>query len=186
MDVEFPDLLTYTAPVPAAPLQPAAVDMTPPDIANLSMDPDPTLAIAVPAPASQPANLPASSAIIPDSSTQTTSPRRSNRSNRGVPLPPLRLTQIMVAAIAESAADEPKTFKQAMKLPDAKSWREAMVAEVHPLIENKVYEVVDRPAYKRVVSSKGVFKKKRGISKAIEQYKARLVARGFTQEEGVD
>ena len=28
MDVEFPDLLTYTAPVPATPLQPAVVGMT--------------------------------------------------------------------------------------------------------------------------------------------------------------
>ena len=36
-----------------------------------------------------------------------------------------------------------------------------MVAEVDSLIENKVYEVVDRPAYKRVVSSKWLFKKKR-------------------------
>ena len=43
-----------------------------------------------------------------------------------------------------------------------------MVVEVDSLIENKVYEVVDRPAYKRVVSSKWVFKKKRGISGAIE------------------
>ena len=101
-------------------------------------------------------------------------------------MPPLRLAQIMVAAIDESAADKPNTFKQAMKLPDAKSWREAMVAEVNSLIENKVYEVVDRPAYKRVVSSKWLFKKKRGISGAVEKYKARLVAKGFTQEEGVD
>ena len=147
MDVEFPDLLTYTAPVLAAPLQLAIADMTPPYIADLSLDPDATPAIAVPAQASQLANLQASPAIIPDSSTQLTSPRRSNRSNRGVP--PLRLAEIMAAAIDESAADEPNTFKQAMKLPDAKSWREAMV--VNSLIENKVYEVVDRPAYKRVV-----------------------------------
>ena len=184
LDVEFPYLLTYTAPVPAAPLQPAIVDMTPLDIADLSMDHDATPAIAVPAPASQPANLPASPAIILDSSTQTTFPRRSNRSNRGVP--PLRLAEIMVAAIDESAADEPNTFKQAMKLPDAKFWREAMVAKVNSLIENKVYGVVDRPAHKRVVSSKWVFKKKRGIFRVVEKYKARLVARGFTQEEGVD
>ena len=65
MDVEFPDLLTYTAPVPAAPLQPAAVDMTPPDIADLSMDPDATPAIVVPAPASQSATLPACQPALP-------------------------------------------------------------------------------------------------------------------------
>ena len=47
-----------------------------------------------------------------------------------------------------------------------------MVAEVDSLIEKKIYEVVDRPAYKRVVNSKWVFKKKRGISGAVEKYKA--------------
>ena len=31
-----------------------------------------------------------------------------------------------------------------------------------------------------------MFKKKRGISGEVEKYKARPVARGFTQEEGVD
>ena len=89
-------------------------------------------------------------------------------------MPPLRLAKIMVAAIDESAADEPKTFKQAMKLPDAKSRREAMVAEVDSLIENKVYEVVDRAAYKRVVSSKWSFKKKRGISGAVVRSQSKI------------
>lgn len=31
-----------------------------------------------------------------------------------------------------------------------------------------------------------MFKKKRGISGEVEKYKSRLVARGFTQEEGID
>ena len=54
------------------------------------------------------------------------------------------------------------------------------------LVENKVFEVVDRPAAKPVITSKWVFKKKKGVSGKVEKYKARLVARGFMQEEGVD
>ena len=54
------------------------------------------------------------------------------------------------------------------------------------LIENKVFTVVDSPSNKRVITSKWVFKKKKGVSSKVEKYKARIVARGFMQEEGVD
>ena len=87
---------------------------------------------------------------------------------------------MLLAAMAEPAADDPKTYKAAMKLLDADKWIEACKAEVDSLIENKVYEVVDRPHHMQPVTSKWVFKKKRGISGEVEKYKARLVARGFT------
>ena len=64
-------------------------------------------------------------------------------------------------------------------------WKEACAAEVQSLIGNKVFEVVDRPN-KKTMTSKWVFKQKRGFSGAVEKYKARIVARGFTQEEGID
>ena len=133
--------------------------------------------LAAPAPSA--AQMPASTPLpTPDSA------RRSERTNRGAPH--LRLAEIMMAAMEESAADDPKTYKQAMKLPDAQEWKDACVAEVASLIENKAYTAVDGPSHKQVVTSKWVFKKKRSMSGAVEKYKARLVARGFTQEEGVD
>ena len=48
-------------------------------------------------------------------------------------------------ATMESSADDPKTFKQAMKSPDSEKWVEACAAEVASLVENKVFAVVDRP-----------------------------------------
>ena len=88
-------------------------------------------------------------------------------------------------ATMESFADDPKTFKQAMKSPDSEKWREACAAEVASLVENKVFEVVDRPAHP-VITSKWVFKRKRGLFGEVEKYKARLVAWGFMQAEGID
>ena len=88
--------------------------------------------------------------------TQTPT-RRSERSNRGVPLP--RLANMLLATMAERAADDPKTYKAAMKLPDADKWIEACKAEVDSLIENKFYAVADRPHHKQTVTSKWVFKK---------------------------
>ena len=61
----------------------------------------------------------------------------------------------------EISKDDPKTFKQAMKSPNSEKWREACAAEVASLVENKVFEVVDRPAHP-VITSKWVFERKRG------------------------
>ena len=46
--------------------------------------------------------------------------------------------------------------------------------------------MTDIPPDRKLISSKWVFKKKYLTSGLIDKYKARLVARGFTQREGVD
>ena len=93
---------------------------------------------------------------------------------------------MLVVATLETCDTDPKTYKQAMRLLNAPSWLEACAAEVASLVENKVYEVVDRPASQQIITSKWVFKKKRGLTGAVEKYKAKIVAGGFMQEEGVD
>lgn len=90
------------------------------------------------------------------------------------------------ALLANVVAQEPQTVKQALDCEDASHWRTAIAEELESIKSNAVYEVVERPADRKVVSSKFVFKIKRGADGAVERYKARLVARGFTQQEGVD
>ena len=46
--------------------------------------------------------------------------------------------------------------------------------------------MVPRPQGKSVVSSKWLYKIKHGVDGSIEKYKARFVARGFSQREGED
>ena len=45
---------------------------------------------------------------------------------------------------------------------------------------------MSRPAEKSIVSSKWIFKLKHAADGSIEKYKARFVARGFSQKEGID
>ena len=54
------------------------------------------------------------------------------------------------------------------------------------MLQQTSHEVVDKPATKAIITSKWVFKKKKGLFGNIEKYKARLVVRGFMQEEEVD
>ena len=96
------------------------------------------------------------------------------------------MANMLMVAILETSDTDPRTYKQAMKLSDFEKWVEACVAEVASLVENEVFEIVDRPASKPVITSKWIFKKTKGLSGAIEKYKAQVVARGFMQEEGVD
>ena len=51
---------------------------------------------------------------------------------------------------------------------------------------NGVYELVDRPAGKKVVKSKWVLRMKANERGEVEKYKGRVVAKGFCQVEGVD
>ena len=55
------------------------------------------------------------------------------------------------------------------------------------LQKNKTWELVKRPLDRKIITCKWVFKKKEGISPTEGiKYKARVVARGFSQEKGVD
>jgi len=61
-----------------------------------------------------------------------------------------------------------------------------MKSEMDSLKENGVYEIVDRPLGKKVVKSKWVFRVKTNELGEVEKYKARVVAKGFSQVEGID
>lgn len=62
----------------------------------------------------------------------------------------------------------------------------AMHTEIKTLQENNTWTLVPRPKEKRVLTSRWVFKIKRNKDGEIEKYKARLVARGHTQQKGID
>lgn len=66
------------------------------------------------------------------------------------------------------------------------AWKDAMTEEYQSIIKNDVWEIVPRPEGKSIVSSKWIFKIKHVVDDSIEKYKAKFVARGFSQNEGID
>ena len=85
-----------------------------------------------------------------------------------------------------SDLDEPKSFKQAAGGKNAEKWNLAMSDEFNSLMVNQTWELVPRPVDQNVIGCRWVYKIKRGADGSITRHKARLVAQGYTQTEGVD
>ena len=78
---------------------------------------------------------------------------------------------------------EPSTYEEVSK---HQCWRDAMTEEYESILKNDVRDIVPRPEGKSIVTSKWIFKIKHATDESVEKYKARFVARGFSQREGVD
>nr|GFA66248.1 hypothetical protein [Tanacetum cinerariifolium] len=79
--------------------------------------------------------------------------------------------------------EEPKRVHQALKDP---SWIEAMQEELLQFKMQKVWILVDLPHGKRAIGTKWIYKNKKDEKGIVVRNKARLVAQGHTQEEGID
>ncbi|GJT21737.1 retrovirus-related pol polyprotein from transposon TNT 1-94 [Tanacetum coccineum] len=78
---------------------------------------------------------------------------------------------------------EPKNFKEAMK---DSCWVEAMQEELHEFEILEVWELVPRPDRVMIITWKWLYKLKLAEIGGVVKNKARLVARGFRQEKGID
>jgi hypothetical protein len=95
--------------------------------------------------------------------------------------PPERLGYM--ALMTQLIDAEPSTYEQAAQHG---VWQEAMMEEYASIMKNDVWEVVPRPEGKKVVGSKWIYKVKHAADGSVDKYKARFVAKGFSQREGVD
>ncbi|GJR15737.1 putative ribonuclease H-like domain-containing protein [Tanacetum coccineum] len=78
---------------------------------------------------------------------------------------------------------EPKKVTQALTDP---SWIEAMQDELLQFSLQKVWRLVDLPKGKHAIGTKWVYRNKKDERGIVVRNKARLVAQGYTQEEGID
>ena len=82
---------------------------------------------------------------------------------------------------------EPIDYNDIFNLEDKELWLEAVHNELKGLKLMNVYNAIDKvPPNANVISCQWVFKYKRDSKGNIIKRKARLVARGFTQQIGID
>ncbi|GJX30361.1 retrovirus-related pol polyprotein from transposon TNT 1-94 [Tanacetum coccineum] len=78
---------------------------------------------------------------------------------------------------------EPKDVKEALK---DESWVVAMKEELNQFVANDVWELVPLPISQLVIGTKWVFRNKLDENGIVSRNKARLVAQGYNQQEGID
>ena len=81
---------------------------------------------------------------------------------------------------------DPTSFEKAMKSANSSKWLAAMEDEMRSMSTNKVWDLEEIPKRAKTVGCKWVYKTKCDSKGNIERFKARLVAKDFTQREGID
>lgn len=82
-----------------------------------------------------------------------------------------------------STVYKPKSYVEVSKLPE---WCKAMDAEYQALVSNNTWTVSTLFVHKKPVDCKWIFKVKLNSDGTEEKEKAWLVAKGFTQQAGLD
>ena len=138
--------------------------------------------------------------VEPEISSQTediVSVRRSERARRK----PVRLDDYLVGDEMDDAIDKyivnstvdycyklanvPCTYQDAITASDSDSWQDAMESEIRALKENDTFELTPLPEGRKAVGGRWVYDLKLGPNNE-KRYKARFVAKGYSQEPGID
>ena len=96
------------------------------------------------------------------------------------------LEHILATETADAEALEPRSLAEAKRRPDWALWEKAIGEELDTLKKAGTWRLEDAPTGANIIGSKWVFKAKRDAAGNIARYKARLVAQGFSQIDGID
>jgi len=81
---------------------------------------------------------------------------------------------------------DPKSLKEAKRSSDWPEWEKAIKTELDTLRQMGTWELMEAPKNRKPVTNKWVFVRKYNKEGELLKYKARLVARGFSQVPGMD
>jgi len=85
-----------------------------------------------------------------------------------------------------SKTNDPSTMKEEMEMEYMESRRLTMDDEIVALIKNDTWDLVPFPNGWKHIGCKWVFKSKIDLDDSVEKCKAKLVAKGYSQVEGID
>ena len=97
----------------------------------------------------------------------------------------LSISQFMCMSAAMHD-DCPRTYQEAIQSKDKDGWKEAMDAEMSQMKRFDTWDIKAKPKDVNAVKSKWVFTKKYDRHGNVKKLKARFVAKGFSQIEGID
>ena len=90
------------------------------------------------------------------------------------------------ANLVEMVEVEPISYDEAINSANKEQWQKAMEEEMEALAKNNTWKIVPKPSDQTIVRCKWVYKIKRDQDGSPTKFKARLVAVGSSQKEGID
>jgi hypothetical protein len=96
------------------------------------------------------------------------------------------LEHVLLAETSNAEALEPRMLAEAKCHPNWLWWKKAIGEELATLEAAGTWVLEEPPPGANIISSKWVFKAKKDATGIIAQFKARLMAQGFSQINGVD
>lgn len=109
-----------------------------------------------------------------------------DESDKEVHLEPEEINYIQEINLIHEHNALPLSYKQAMRMPDAKLWDDAFQSEMQSMEEQKVFEECPLPPGKKAIPLNMLFDKKYKSTGELDRHKCRLVAGGHRQRPGID
>jgi hypothetical protein len=134
---------------------------------------------------SMPLISPASTRASTPEISEALSPQESQMFDEIVVQPP-RALQVFKSYGEFQPDNNPPSFADAMRRPDAQLWWEAFCDEIKSIIKCNTWTLAILPYGKKALPLRWVCRVKRDATNAFERYKARVVVKGFAQEAGLD
>ncbi|XP_008229790.1 PREDICTED: uncharacterized protein LOC103329135 [Prunus mume] len=169
-DLPISDSFPTTSTAPLEPVHPVTpFDMAQPDSPFASLDPaTSTYDQPIPASVVQPPSIP----VL----------RCSQRHHS----PPRALRDYVCNQVTSPKPSLPSSFGSTKEAASHSHWKDAMQFELAALKANHTWSLTPLPHGKKPIGCRWVYKIKRHSDGIIERYKAHLVAKGYTQLEGID
>lgn len=82
--------------------------------------------------------------------------------------------------------EAPSNYADVANHPDEAEWRVAIMDEIKSLEHNHTWTIVKKPDSVKLIDSRWIFKRKADTNGNMTKCKARLVARGYMQKQGID
>ena len=81
---------------------------------------------------------------------------------------------------------ETTTYTEAAQPSKSQQWQRALDEEMRSLMDNNMWTLIDKPRGRLIVNNKWVYEAKLKTDGTVDKYKAKLVAKGYTQKQGID
>ena len=93
---------------------------------------------------------------------------------------------IVYEEVLYTAEGEPESYLEAINSQDSQKWLESMKIELDELLDQNVWDLVEKPENRQVLKGRWVYRKKTNAQGETTRFKSRWVCKGFQQKYGLD